>query len=425
MPLDADTRRRVRRLTYEDKESGPDKLSLLLDNYDFRLSDTSTFATGNVLVFQYGYVDGVMSAPRTAVITGHSGLTELTVEARGKEYLLNTIRRTRLWRNVRHSDVARELAAENGFPSDAQFIEDSRVYHEQVTQAAMTDGQLLRDMARRNGFEFYIDTAGWHFHKRDLGQRPLRKLTYFTDPGFGDFLKPPTIKGDVTQLPGSVTLRGIDPMTKKVIDVKADNASTQGRAGLGADVQADASGDKASGAAAPAVGFQPVTRAGAMGEIQAGVPTDKRVAQDHVAPTTAATPADAQKRANAVFEKKSQGALTLAGEIVGDPLFVAKSVVEIAGLGRVSGRFYTTSVKAVWDTQAVTTFESRRDSRAIPSASAQAPKSKATINDQKAPETTSADGSAEGSSELEEYQGVSRDGRTSETRYVEKGGKNR
>jgi hypothetical protein len=94
-----------------------------------------------------------------------------------------------------------------------------------MTQARMTDAQFLRQLATREGFEFYVDFDGLHFHQRRLGQRPVRVFRWYTAPEVGEVLAI-NIENDVTAKPGAVRVRGRDPVTRRDIDERGSNATT-------------------------------------------------------------------------------------------------------------------------------------------------------------------------------------------------------
>ena len=178
---------RVVSLTYEDCESKADKLVLSVDNWDLRNFDSPTWKKGNLLEVSWGYV-GHMSPIRRVVIQRVTGFQTLNVEAHGLAVLLHKVAKSRTFENLRRSDVARELANDYGYGLDRQDIEDTAVVLSCITQARMTDAQLLRRLADREGFQFYIDFDGLHFHRRRLGQRPARVLRFYTPPEVGEVI---------------------------------------------------------------------------------------------------------------------------------------------------------------------------------------------------------------------------------------------
>ena len=72
----------------------------------------------------------------------------------------------------------------------------------------MTDAGLCARLAKKIGFEFYIDIDGLHFHPRRTGG-PVHKIyTYFTDPTRGE-VRNISVENDLfTRKTGGVTAKG-------------------------------------------------------------------------------------------------------------------------------------------------------------------------------------------------------------------------
>jgi phage protein D len=218
--------RRIISLTFEDEETKADKLTLQIDNHDLSQLDNPAWQAGNTIIFQFGY-PGAMSPVREAKIQGTKGFNPLTVEAHGAESSMNRAPRTdRHWENTKRSDVVREILRGYGFSDLQMFIEDTKLVLDQITQGRLTDLQLLRSIAQREGFEFYVDFDGVHFHPRKLDQPPIRTWVYFTDPGRGDIINIAVEDSKKAGKPGSIVAQGRDPITKESFEVKVDGSTT-------------------------------------------------------------------------------------------------------------------------------------------------------------------------------------------------------
>jgi phage protein D len=285
-----------------------------------------------------------MTPTRTVTITKIEGSITLSVEAKDDGANMNKVQKVRTWEKMKRSDVARAIAVEHGYTPDRIHIDDTEITLEQVTQARMTDAQLLTDMARREGFQSYIDFDGFHFHERRVGQAAKLRFTYFTGDkrefSFGPFkLEDDIAKGGKT---GGVVVAAIDPKTKKPIQAVADNVSTK-RTAL-----------------APVGGLIPgVDSKGSKTDSTLKVTIDKRTgkgvasevlrqtsAGSVTVPTTAKTPAEAKRVADGIFKEASQGAVKITFDVpVGCPELFGKCVVELAGIKSYSGNYAVTSVK--------------------------------------------------------------------------------
>lgn len=315
---------RVLSFEYEDSESKNDKLKLSLNNLDLAVFDDPNWRKGNLLTVTWGYV-GNLAPPRDVVIQKITGSTMLTVEAHGKAVLMHKKTKSRHFDALRRSDIVRQIATENGYGQDLQDIEDTQVVLPTIIQASLTDATFLKRLAHLEGFEFYVDFDGFHFHQKRLGQKPLRTLEYYTDPKAGDIVAF-NIDTDVSfGKPGAVTVSGRDPLNKKDIKSEANNANTQ-RPAL---------------APVPEASVDPVS--GALSFSTTNVSTETRA-------TTETSAKAAEREAAGQFRRAQNAAVKMTVDIVGDPRLPAKSVIEIRGIGkRFSGKYYVKDHKHTID----------------------------------------------------------------------------
>lgn len=331
----------VTALDFTDVEKGADKANLTVNNYTYGLFDEPLFAEGNILEISWGYPES-WSPVRQFVITKMTGGDKLKVEALGKAYLLMTERRVRSFSYMTHSEIARQIADENGFDADHTFVDDTTDVEAVWNQASMTDYQLLADLGRRNGFVHWIDFRGFHWGKRDLKQKPRRSFVYFTDPGQGDITGPPQVENDVTAKPATFTAKGIDPMTKQPIVSKADNDTTK-RDGLAKILL--------------------ITKTGAAGALKtkAPNPTGSSVATTTSQKTQKA--ADAQTAGAYAHMQLTAAKITFTA--VGDPLMEAKTLITLSGFSQaLAGNYYVTEVGHKVGSGYTMTIKCRRDGTA-------------------------------------------------------------
>lgn len=322
---------------FEDDETKTDKLTLTVDNYDLSALDGPLWVPDNVIEFQFGY-PGKMSPPREAVIQKVSGFLQLQVEADSKDALMNRAQRTdRTWTKVKRSDVIKELVAAYGFTADQLHIEDTKLVVPSVTQARMTDLQLIKSLAAREGFEFFVDFDGVHFHKRNTKQKPIRTITYFAG-GVGDVI---TVAMEVEKRagkPGAVKLAGKDQATGEPFVVTGDNRSTSGdRTALASNTEVGGPEDRVlesvSDVGETSEGVRPPSGATSESTTNTG--------QSLVAPTSEATKAGAQRVADGAYAKQQLRGATLTVTMVMDPLMFAKATVRMEGVGKkLSGNWY-------------------------------------------------------------------------------------
>jgi uncharacterized protein len=337
---------RILSMSYEDHEAQIDKLTIDVDNFDLTNFDAPVWKCGNKVEVSWGY-DGNMSPPRTLRIQKVTGSTQLKVEALDEGCLMNRNHVVKTWTNLKRSDIATQIANANGYTGDRVFVDDTTEVLTAVLQARMTDAQFLKDLARREGFEFYIDFDGFHFHARKLGQKPLRTFTYYTDQGAGDILSF-NIENDLyARQTGGTNAKGIDPKTKAAIDVKADNSTSSGTTSLApdkilitgiSDRDGSVTGDYAQ---------------------QTGSSTISR--------TTEKTNDSATRSTQGAFNKSQLNAALLTFESRGDPSMIAKIVITVLGIGKtLSGNYYVTNVNHKIGSGYTMVVKCRRDGRAAP-----------------------------------------------------------
>jgi uncharacterized protein len=313
-----DVSERVLSFVYEDSEHKADKLVLSVDNWDLRNFDDQVWKKGNLLEVSWGY-PGDMAPTRQVVIQKVTGFQVLAIEGHGTSVLMNKVARCRTFENVRRSDVVRRIAQDNGYGPAVQDIEDTQHVLPVITQARMTDAQLLRRLADREGFQFYVDFDGLHFHQRRLGQRPTRVLRWFTPPVVGEVVTI-NIDNDVTTKPGAVSVRGRDPIRKKDIDERGSNDQTK-RDSLAPVIELV---DPETGA----------TR------------FERRNITEDIRSTAEPSSVTAKREADARYRAAQQLTIELSASVIGDPSLLAKTVVEIQGISRrLSGKYYVKEAK--------------------------------------------------------------------------------
>lgn len=355
---DKDVESRLLSLSFEDSEKMADKCKITLNNYDLRFPDDPLFDQGNGLVVSWGYV-GEMSPPHEMVISSWTPGPVFTVEALDKSLLMMVQPHEDVYLGKTYSEIAREVAKRGGFGASAQDIDDSRVVIEAVAQHNANDWQFIVGLAREVGWQCWVDGAGFHFKERRLRGTPIKVLTYRLNSAgqpIGELLAFPTFEAMPAAQPGSVQLKGTDPVTKKPIDVTANNASTK-RDGL-ADV------------------LEVIDKTTAQTSLKT------RVAPDVVAPTSATTPAEAKQRAEGVYKRVQATPKKCSAPVRGDANFTAKSLVELRGIGsRLSGNYYASDVThSVVPGEYKMTVKLRRDGTSMSGGATPAAKSDAAVN---------------------------------------------
>lgn len=331
-PLDLTNR--VEAVHFVDHERKADKLQLRVNNFDLANFDDPIWAQGNIIQFAFGYESG-LSPVREMVIRQVKGSTTLNIVARSKDVLMDRIKRRHAYENVTRSDVVRQIANRNGYLVDNLILGTTEERFEIITQNNLTDAQMLRKLAHQEGYEFFVDFDGLHWHERDLEQAPNRELIYYTDPGQGD-IKDYSVDNDITRKPGRVRVKSRNPLTGETITGLADNETDQSRAIL----------QEVKALEELILNIDEVT--GEVKESTRIIPPTQSAAQETDIASNAQTAEEAQTEARRRFRKATQNAVKMTLNIVGDPNMLAKSVVQVSGMGkRLSGKYYVKAVESM------------------------------------------------------------------------------
>ncbi len=127
------------------------------------------------------------------------------------------------WKNMSDSDIVRQLLGNYNFTPDVDSTQPSYVENEVTIIQRGTDLAFARRLARRNGFEFFLETdpqsgeTTGHFHKPRLSGRPQKDLAL----AFGEDSSVATLEAHYDGLrPATVDVKGIS------IGDKSDQSAT-------------------------------------------------------------------------------------------------------------------------------------------------------------------------------------------------------
>ncbi|MEN6368465.1 MAG: hypothetical protein ABFD77_02065 [Thermotogota bacterium] len=200
-----------------DRDRGKDRLELTFRNDDYQMIESPVFAKGQKLLVTWGW-PGDMVVPRRFIVQTVKGGEQVVVSAHCRLSLMDRVKVCRFEENITHSEFVRKVVAEYGYTGTYQWVEDTTVRCD-VTQANVTDARFIHKLAKRNGFVFYEDATGIHFHKPNLKNEPVRWFTYRQDPGRGDILEPPRYDINMTKGISKVKVTYRDPVTKEYGEV--------------------------------------------------------------------------------------------------------------------------------------------------------------------------------------------------------------
>jgi phage protein D len=297
-----------------DRDKGKDRLELTFRNDDYQMIESPVFAKGQKLLVTWGW-PGEMVVPRRFIVQSVKGSDNVVVSCHCRLSLMDREKKTRFEENVTHSEFVRKVVEEYGYSGTFQWIEDTTVRAD-VTQANTTDARFINRLAKRNGFVFYEDATGIHFHKRNLQAEPVRWFVHRQDAGRGDILSAPRFDINLSRGVAKVKVTYRDPVTKEYGVVEAGPDSTEIDS-LGEETEIGNADDSGQGLRASRMTRVDTRYGGIM------------------------TKEEAQVEANARYFETASGRYKMETEIIGDARVGAKLIVGFAGISdSLDGLYY-------------------------------------------------------------------------------------
>ncbi|HNP26209.1 MAG TPA: contractile injection system protein, VgrG/Pvc8 family [Nitrosomonas sp.] len=274
--------------------------------------DDELFEEGNVVEIQMGYRDH-LKVLFNGEITGlepefsNDEPPILTVLGYDRCHRIMRKRRTESYLNMKDSDIASQIAGNNGLKSD---ISDTKITMTYVLQHNQTDLEFLRQRANRIGYEVGVSDQILYFRPRQNNGTEV--LTLSREVELLEFYPRLSTVGQLE----TVSVKGWDPKKKETVS---------------ADSQV---GDAASLVNAPVSGPAMVRKA---------FPGNTGGVSTHL---TIASQAEAEQLANGWFKEMSLQYVVADGVCIGLPELRAGTLINIEGLGRrFSGRYYVTGTE--------------------------------------------------------------------------------
>ncbi len=298
-------------VTYVD--SGKRSTTLLtvdLANEDEELfNDDDLMRNGTILDVSFGY-PGMMRSPGQFVTkdpSGSYGKLTLTAHERKRSKMVRK-RLVRIWDDARRADVVRQVLGEDGFPTDQIHVDPTPEILQSITQRNEHNWQFVQRLAQLQGHELWIERDGVHWQRPKRNQRPSRLLRYVKNPiGIGEIITY-SFSGSRAGLPGRVTLKGKNPLTKKPFAAVSDRTTAANYIEL----------TETSGAETPEEGDR----------------TDRGDTGHEVIQWTGSRTLEEAKNASDMMYKAARyGALKLQLTTIGDPTLRSRTVIAVYGLG--------------------------------------------------------------------------------------------
>ena len=298
---------RTRMISFEfsDHEKKKDQLTITLRNDDYTLLENPIFTKGQKLETTWGW-PGEMKPPRRMVVTKVKGGNPIKVICLDVSQLMDKEKVSKDWENATDSEIVIEIARKHGYGGQYLHVEETKIRHD-VSQHFTTDARFMASLARRNGFEFYVDAGGLHWHLRNVDQQPVKTYIYRVDEGRGTILDEPDIDANLTKGVSRVKVVARDPITKQLWEKYGGPDDTDQQT-LGLEDEMGNPEDDEQGLRA------------------------SRLTRVDVRPAGILTEQEAQSEADARYREVIKGKYKLGFRAIGDGKVGAKSLVDVYGI---------------------------------------------------------------------------------------------
>lgn len=211
---------------FEESVEEDNMLILQLSHSSIDLFDREDLQKGKELKFHFGYVGGKISPKRIVEVSSMSyayeSVSKLTLHCKDKGWLLKNASSSKVWTQVKISDVVGEIAKTFSFnsivdPTLKEFEalpQGNKSYFDFLTYLA---GIAINDAEvpyRFLPYRFFVQDQTIHFTTRDMSQDPALTITRGSDE-FVKFRISTKKLEDSTS--SSVKASGIDPESGEVI----------------------------------------------------------------------------------------------------------------------------------------------------------------------------------------------------------------
>ncbi|MBI5927829.1 MAG: VgrG-related protein [Chloroflexi bacterium] len=297
----------------------PDMFSLTFTDDQLTIIESNDFPLGAPVEITMSDNDDpnsqqpVFKGEITAVEPDFEDGTVATITVRGyaKSHRLHRESKTKVWQNVKDSDIAQQIASSVGL--SAQISATTEVF-KHVFQNALTDMAFLQQRAERIGYEVFVQDNTLYFRKPD----PTGGAVSLE---WGEELRRFHPRMTITEQVNEVTVKGWDPKKKEAIIGQASASKT-----------------------APEVGFGKWGGQAAQSALSAAKKIEVR--------SPVQSQADADSVAKAILNQINSGFIEAEGEARGMPALKAGMIVELKKLGsKFSGKYKMTSVQHIYTAQ--------------------------------------------------------------------------
>jgi phage protein D len=299
-------RERLFTFEFSDHVEKIDEAKVSFLNDDRALSDAGAFTVGQKLRVAWGW-GGATSTPRQMIVVKREQNNPYVVWLRDPTVLLGQHKGGRQMTGKTDSEFVRAVLKEYQYEGTAARITATKARREITQSAKRSDAHQIWNLAKRNGFEFYIDADGAYWGPRQVDTEPKRVYEFRGGVGEGRILGEPAISQVTDRAYSIVTVVGVDPITKRAYTIEISSKDFDW-ASLGAEIEiADPIENEEQSKRKNRAERTEVRTVGLMPENQA------------------------RELARAIYRDNAQGVYLMKLKVVGDPLLGAKCLIALQG----------------------------------------------------------------------------------------------
>lgn len=224
----------ITNFSFTDTIKGESVLSLDFKDKDIDFLENDWLKIGQELVFTFGYKNGNRSSKRVAVITEitpvFGNILNVAIEAEDKGLHLKKNAAQTIYKDKTASQIASEIAKKFGLSAD---IEDSEINYPIYSQGGKSDMELLKELAKKNDFTFFIRDATLYFKKNLLKTSSVRTFAYKDANDIVSRFSPRISYTNLSKVAKSVTVQGVNAETNEAYSetITSDNIQDDVKAG--------------------------------------------------------------------------------------------------------------------------------------------------------------------------------------------------
>lgn len=218
--LGIDFESRLLSFRYEDNDKKKDSVEFVLDNHDLEL--LAEYPPGATCMVRWGY-PGDLTPWHPVQLRHVTGFEEITFEGTSLESVLDRVERTEAYYNASRSAIVRGIAeARYGFSGRLLNVEDTDEVIDTVNQLGETDAAFIKRLAVEEGFVFYVDHTGIHWHATKYDGQPIREITWRRDHPGNVIIGQPRLDFDLLRHFRKTKKKQLDPENKGTFEELLD-----------------------------------------------------------------------------------------------------------------------------------------------------------------------------------------------------------